>query len=59
MKFRSYATDLMWVQLNGQKSAFILKERLKEAPPDVVNKYFVNDGSYFQVKDEIKRYRHF
>ena len=28
---------------------------LKEVPPTVVKQYFVNEGHYYQVKDEIKK----
>ena len=41
--------------LNGRKSVLYPERALKEVPPKVVKQYFVNEGHFYQVKDEIKR----
>lgn len=49
-----FATDLDNGALDRAKVALYPERALKEAPPSVVAKYFVNDGNFYQVKDEIK-----
>lgn len=50
-----FATDLDVGVLERAKVGLYPERALKDAPPSVVKKYFVNDGAYYQVKDEIKR----
>lgn len=50
-----HATDLDIGALERAKVGLYPERALKEAPPSVIQKYFVNEGTYYQVKDEIKR----
>ena len=50
-----FATDLDVGVLERAKVGLYPERALKDAPPAVVKDYFVNDGAYYQVKDEIKR----
>lgn len=50
-----FATDLDQGAIDRAKVGLYPARALKEAPKAVVDKYFVNEGSYYQVKDEIKR----
>lgn len=49
------ATDLDAGVLNRAKVGLYPERALKEAPPAVVSKHFVNEGHYYQVKDDIKK----
>lgn len=48
------ATDLDIGAIERAKLALYPERALKEVPPNIVGKYFVNEGMYYQVKDEIK-----
>lgn len=50
-----FATDLDRGALERAKVGLYPERALKEVPPSIVQKYFVNEGTYYQVKDEIKR----
>lgn len=50
-----HATDLDQGAIERARVGLYPEKALKEAPKSIVAKYFVNDGSYFQVKEEIKR----
>jgi len=50
-----YATDLDIGVIEKAKLGLYPERSLKEAPAEVVKKYFVNNGTYYQVTDEIKR----
>ena len=49
------ATDLDAGAIERAKVGLYPEKALKEAPPKVVKDYFLNEGTYFQVKDEIKQ----
>ncbi|MFC5588255.1 CheR family methyltransferase [Sporosarcina soli] len=49
------ATDLDAGVLNRAKVGLYPERALKEVPSAVVNKHFVNEGHYYQVKDDIKK----
>lgn len=50
-----FATDLDTGAIERAKVGLYPERALKEAPRSIVQKYFVNEGNYYQVKDEIKR----
>lgn len=50
-----FATDLDHGALEKARIGLYPARALKEAPKAVVDKYFVNEASYYQVKDEVKR----
>lgn len=50
-----FATDLDAGALERAKVGLYPERALKELPTSVVQKYFVNDGAYYQVSEEIKR----
>lgn len=50
-----FATDLDQGALEKARIGLYPARALKEAPKAVVDKYFVNEASYYQVKDEVKR----
>ena len=43
------------MSLNGRKSVLYPERALKEVPAPIVKQYFVNEGHFYQVKDEIKQ----
>ena len=49
------ATDLDKGVLERAKVGLYSERSLKEVPPVVIQKYFINEGQHYQVKDEIKR----
>lgn len=49
------ATDLDEGALERAKVGLYAERSLKNVPQQVVKDYFVNDGTHFQVKDDIKR----
>lgn len=49
------ATDLDQGAIEKARVGLYPARSLKEAPKAVVDKYFVNEGAYYQVKDEVKR----
>ena len=49
------ATDLDAGVIERAKVGLYPERALKEVPPTVVKQYFVNEGHYYQVKDEIKK----
>lgn len=49
------ATDLDIGAIERAKVGLYPERALKEVPPNIMQKYFVNEGTYYQVKDEIKR----
>ncbi|MBE1554114.1 CheR family methyltransferase [Sporosarcina limicola] len=49
------ATDLDLGVIKRAKVGLYSERALKEAPVSIKNKYFINEGSFYQVKDEIKR----
>lgn len=50
-----FATDLDTGAIERAKVGLYPERALKEAPPSIVKKYFVNEGTFYQVKDEVKR----
>lgn len=49
------ATDLDLGVIERAKVGLYPERALKEVPPTMVKQYFVNEGHFYQVKDEIKR----
>lgn len=49
------ATDLDAGVLERAKVGLYQERSLKEVPKNILDKYFVNQGHHYQVKDEIKR----
>lgn len=49
------ATDLDAGAIDRAKVGLYPERALKEAPAKVIKEYFLKDGTYYQVKDEIKR----
>lgn len=49
-----FATDLDSGAIERAKVGLYPERSLKEVPPGIVSKYFVNDGTYYQVKEEVK-----
>jgi chemotaxis protein methyltransferase CheR len=49
------ATDLDLGVIERAKVGIYPDRALKEVPAPIVNQYFVNEGHFYQVKDEIKR----
>ncbi|WP_342512214.1 protein-glutamate O-methyltransferase CheR [Sporosarcina sp. FSL K6-1522] len=49
------ATDLDMGVIERAKVGLYPERALKEVPASVVQKFFVNEGHYYQVKDEVKR----
>lgn len=50
-----FATDLDAGALERAKVGLYPERALKEVPKTVVQKYFVNEGAYYQVSEEVKR----
>lgn len=50
-----HATDLDQGAIERARVGLYPERALKEAPKNIIDKYFVNESSYYQVKDEIKR----
>lgn len=49
------ATDLDSGVLERAKVGLYSERSLKEVPKTILNKYFINEGQHYQVKDEIKK----
>jgi len=49
------ATDLDAGVLERAKVGLYQERSLKEVPKSILDKYFVNEGQHYQVKDEIKK----
>lgn len=49
------ATDLDQGAIDRARVGLYPERALKEAPKAIVEKYFINEGAYYQVKDEVKR----
>lgn len=49
------ATDLDAGVLDRAKVGLYQERSLKEVPKDILDKYFINEGQHYQVKDEIKK----
>ncbi len=50
-----HATDLDMGVIDRAKVGLYPERALKEVPLPIKNKYFINEGNFYQVKDEVKR----